>query len=264
MAREVDQPLPLFLPLLLSLSPVYFLVQAKSTSSLATLEAPAHTNLPTARLGLDSLHISMIQIVLLVILRFLLSFDPRRAFARRSPPIAAAAPPEVELASTTPSSPTPTLQRRKHHGRPHPPPPPPTDARYPPSLLDASVYNFLRVTEPAFTTFLPTPPPSTTPQPETAALSTWTSLYKTPTLEVLQHPTSKALYAIAARFDDVPVRNLFATLADVQKRPEWDGMCAGAKKLEEVNIGGRRGAVALLQMKGKAVIRAKVRLGFLG
>jgi hypothetical protein len=75
---------------------------------------------------------------------------------------------------------------------------------------------------------------------------------------VLQHPTTKSLYAICASFPDVPLRKLFETLVDVKSRKEWDGMCADVQEVESVEVGGRSGNVSWLGMKGVAVIKAKV------
>lgn len=129
----------------------------------------------------------------------------------------------------------------------------------PPALLDTTLTNFLSITEPSYTSLLPpSTSPSTLKLPESAALSTWKSLYETATLQVLQHPTTKTLYAICAKFEDVPIRKLFETLCTVEKRIEWDGMCSGVEAIEAVEVGGRKGSVAWLGMKGVAVIKAKV------
>ena len=71
-------------------------------------------------------------------------------------------------------------------------------------------------------------------------MSTWTTLYDVAPNRVLQHPTTKTLYAIQAEFEDVPLRNLFETLCDVEQRRNWDSMCSGVEKIAEVEVSLRR------------------------
>ncbi|KAM0752376.1 Bet v1-like protein [Meredithblackwellia eburnea MCA 4105] len=230
------------LALLLSISPLYFLVQAKS------------------RLGLDNLHISLLQVFLLFALRWILSFNPRAAFRSKTQPATTAqtatrsTPVESELeAQTTQITDSSKTKHKKKSAKK-----PAENPLYPRTLLDGVVTNFLSVTESSYATLLPSPPSSISEGiPSAASLSTWTSLHQTENLQVLQHPTAKALYAICSVFPDVPLRKLFATLVDIEKRKEWDGMCSGVEPIEEVNVGGRRGAVSWLGMKGMALVKPK-------
>ena len=124
---------------------------------------------------------------------------------------------------------------------------------YHPVALDAIVSNFLAITEPSFLPLLP-PTNSTFPS---SALSEWKVLLDTPTLRVLQHPTTSTMYAITCVFPDLPVRSLFETLTDVKKRVEWDGMCCGSEMIEEFECGGRRGSSSWLGMSRVGPIKAK-------
>lgn len=158
----------------------------------------------------------------------------------------------------------------------------PTPSLYEPHQLDRTLYNFLSITSPSSLPLLPPLPPLPPPSlsspllPSRASLPTWTLLHSAPlsplNLKVLQHPTTKSLYAISAEFPNVPLRNLLEVLTSVEKRSEWDTMCLGGETLErftERDIdgeeegvgreGGRRGSVGWIGMKGVAIIKAKVR-----
>jgi hypothetical protein len=201
------------------------------------------------RLGLDALHIGLVQVIFLLILQYVL--DPTLFFRSAAVPAAAVPTPVAAVAATA------TKKTSKRKGKKAAVVAPPS--LFPPALLDTTLTNFLSITEPSYTSLLPpSTSPSTLKLPESAALSTWKSLYETATLQVLQHPTTKTLYAICAKFEDVPIRKLFETLCTVEKRIEWDGMCSGVEAIEAVEVGGRKGSVAWLGMKGVAVIKAKV------
>lgn len=144
-------------------------------------------------------------------------------------------------------------QRRKKSRKVTQPAPP---SLYPPALLDSITANFLSITEPQY---LPLLPPSTTSivLPSSVPLAQWKALLDTPTLRVLQHPTTSTLYAIVSVFTDLPIRSLFETLTDVPKRLEWDGMCCGSESIEEFECGGRRGSSSWLGMSRVGPIKAK-------
>lgn len=152
---------------------------------------------------------------------------------------------------------------------------------YTPALLDTTLHNFLSITEPSHLPLLPSPVAANPPLkiPTSLPLSEWTQLLTTDTLAVLQHPSTKTLYAICATFPDVQLRQLFETLTQVGNRTKWDAMASGtsfkyifldrvlrrdihdnvgAEEIDQIEVGGRRGSVSWLAMKGVAVIKAKV------
>ena len=107
-------------------------------------------------------------------------------------------------------------------------------------LLTQVVANFLNITEPGYLGLVPAEPTSRIPA---ATLSSWKRTYKGVTVEVLQHPTIASLYAICATFADLPLAKLFQALQDINNRPKWDSMCAGAREVERFEVAGRRGNV---------------------
>lgn len=111
---------------------------------------------------------------------------------------------------------------------------------FPAEKLDEVVANFLHITEPAYLNLVPSPPTSRIPA---ATLSSWKTTYTGANIEVLQHPTIASLYAISATFADIPLAKLFQALQDINHRPKWDSMCAGAREIERFEVDGRRGNV---------------------
>lgn len=111
---------------------------------------------------------------------------------------------------------------------------------FPAEKLDEVVANFLHITEPAYLNLVPSPPTSRIPA---ATLSSWKTTYTGGNIEVLQHPTIASLYAISATFADIPLAKLFQALQDINHRPKWDSMCAGAREIERFEVDGRRGNV---------------------
>ncbi|KAK4705531.1 hypothetical protein P7C70_g672, partial [Phenoliferia sp. Uapishka_3] len=213
---------------------------------------PDDTSTCPAKLGLDSLHVGLLQLLLLLIFRIVFTFNPRRAL-RSAAPLASTSARESTGASPTPLRDSAPPATKSHEG----PKTPLINPLYPPALLDTITYNFLSITEPSLTSHLPPPPSSSTPQPNPASLSTWTLIYETQNLEVLAHSSTKALYSIQAVFPEVSPKALFATLVDMEKRKEWDSMSSGVEVLEEFEVGGRKGMTVWLGMKGMALIKPK-------
>ncbi|BGP16615.1 hypothetical protein JCM10213_000469 [Rhodosporidiobolus nylandii] len=248
------------LSLLLSLSPLYFLISARS------------------QLGLDKLHIGLLQVLLLVVLKAGLDRlpSPVKRAVRRSP--SPSPPPPVILveqkASPSPPAASPTVaeaskkRRTKHDAAkaakkartrsPAPLPlPPAPQPPFPREKLGETVANFLSITDPAFLSYLPSAMKPTTTIPS-APLSSWTSTYAAGDLEVLQHPSLKSLFGICCTYPEVPLRALYETLADVEGRAVWDSMTASGEELERFEVeGGRRANVLWMKMKGMAMVKAK-------
>lgn len=216
--------------------------------------------------GLDKLHIGLIQLIFLLVLRGALKLDPRRLFASPAEPAhkpAVSPPPsttssatlvdegtQASVATVSPSgvkyAPTRVRSRRV-------PRPAPSNALYPPTLLDSTVRRFISLVAPSLLPLLPsdtTPEPSAAASPPLIALASWTSLYATPSLTVSQHPSLPALYAIEAHFASVPLKALYETLSDMDRRCGWDDMCEAAERVDEFEVGGRKGNVIWMGMKG--------------
>ncbi|BGP48617.1 hypothetical protein JCM10450v2_004493 [Rhodotorula kratochvilovae] len=234
--------------LLLSLSPLYFLISSRS------------------RLGLDGLHVGLLQVVLLLVLRAGLDLVP--SGLRRTP---APAPAPVVVVQQPPPSRTQVAtvdeddgdyekdgvaekkkrtKRRRVKAAPAAAPPPP----FPAGKLDETVANFLHITAPTFLTHIAAT--STTSIPS-APLSEWKSTYQGDNVEVLQHPKLASLFGICATFPDVPLRQLFQVLQDVGSRAKWDSMAEGADEIERFEVEGRRGNCLHMRMKGMAMVKAK-------
>lgn len=216
--------------------------------------------------GLDKLHLGLIQVLILLILNFL---NPARIFfgstsrsdTRTSTPTAT--PALVAVVAEKPPTKRGGIKSRKSKRVVPAVVVPIVPSLYTPALLDTTLHNFLSITvDPIHLDCLPSPVPSLKFKvPASLPLPLWTSLLHQDNLQVLQHPTTKTLYAICATFPDVVLRQLFETLTQVGNRVKWDGMASGAEEVEEVFVGGRRGSVSWLGMKGVAVIKAKVSLG---
>ncbi|KWU47138.1 Bet v1-like protein [Rhodotorula sp. JG-1b] len=198
-----------------------------------------------ARLGLDALHILLGQIALLLILRQLLDVLPKRFTRSRTPRPATQIPAPIQPQSIRAAPDEATVNPVTA------PPPPPA---FPAERLDEVVANFLNITEPGYLGLVPAEPTSRIPA---ATLSSWQRTYKGETVEVLQHPTIASLYAICATFADLPLAKLFQALQDINNRPKWDSMCAGAREVERFEVAGRRGNVLTMQMKGMPLVKAK-------
>ncbi|KAJ8294303.1 hypothetical protein OF846_002843 [Rhodotorula toruloides] len=224
------------LSLLLSLSPLWFIVQSRT------------------RLGLDTLHVGLFQVVLLLVLRAGLDLIPtrlRRKTASPAPaPVVQPAVQEEARVGNGVDVKEKQKSRRRVKRKVAAAPPAPFAAE----KLDETVANFLHITEPAFLSYVPIKP---TTSISSAPLSDWKKTFSGDNVEVLQHPTLSSLFGICATFPDVPIRNLFQVLQDIGKRPVWDGMCSGASEIERFEVDGRKGNALTMQMKGMAMIKAK-------
>ncbi|CEQ39572.1 SPOSA6832_01118, partial [Sporobolomyces salmonicolor] len=218
-----------------------------------------------ARLGIDNLHVGLLQVVLLLVLRSLLDVvpNPFKRKSIRAATASTAAPPAIEVVvAAAPQSATaavPTILRQRHT-RPRrskrtaalPSSPP---SLFPAAKLDSTVADFLSATEPAFLAHLPDAQPTTSIPP--LSLSSWTNVYSQDAISVLQHPSVKTLYGISAIFPDVPLRKLYETLVDIGTRSTWDSMTQGADEVERFEVQGRRGNVSHMRMKGMPMVKAK-------
>ncbi|GAA5917774.1 hypothetical protein JCM5296_005042 [Sporobolomyces johnsonii] len=234
--------------LLLSLPTAHFLLSSRS------------------RLGIDNLHVGLLQVVLLLVLRSLLDVVPnplKRKSSRAATTIITPAPPPIEVVVAAQPPPAiaaapPGLKQRRTRPRrsertaalPSSPP-----SLFPAAKLDSTVADFLSTTEPAFLAHLPDAQPTTSIPP--LSLSSWTKVYSQDAISVLQHPSVKTLYGISAVFPDVPLRKLYETLVDVGTRSTWDSMTQGADEVERFEVQGRRGNISHMRMKGMAMVKAK-------
>ncbi|GAA5965289.1 hypothetical protein JCM21900_005695 [Sporobolomyces salmonicolor] len=233
--------------LLLSLPTAHFLLSSRS------------------RLGIDNLHVGLLQVVLLLVLRSLLDVvpNPFKRKSIRAATASTAAPPAIEIVVAAPpqsaTAAAPTVLRQRH-SRPRrskrtaalPSSPP---SLFPAAKLDSTVADFLSATEPAFLAHLPNAQPTTSIPP--LSLSSWTNVYSQDAISVLQHPSVKTLYGISAIFPDVPLRKLYETLVDIGTRSTWDSMTQGADEVERFEVQGRRGNVSHMRMKGMPMVKAK-------
>ncbi|KAI5480556.1 GTP-binding protein 1, partial [Pseudohyphozyma bogoriensis] len=214
-----------------------------------------------AKLGLDTLHLGLIQVVVILILQWALSWDPRSAWQKKATKKVTIAEPlsADEDVATEEKPQTITKEKRRRKRAKAAPPSPSSSSPYPPELLDATLRDFIQITEPTYLPLLSTS--STAPStkaPTKAALSEWTTLFSEEHIKVLQHPDKKAmLYAIVAEYPELPLRNLYETLLNVEKRRTWDGMCQGTEAIEDLEVGGRRGSVSWIGMKGMPMIKPK-------
>ncbi|GAA6063186.1 hypothetical protein JCM10212_006852 [Sporobolomyces blumeae] len=235
--------------LLLSLSPAYFLLSARS------------------KLGIDNLHVGLIQVVLLLVLRSLLDVVPRFGsspkFQARQQPVVSSDRLETshadaeqltieEKAAAIPVVNRKAIRSRRTKLKPLPAAPP---APFSAERVDENIANFLSTVEPSFLAHLPNVRPTTQIPP--VSLSAWNNLYEEDLITVVQHPTVKTLYGIGAQFPDVPIRKLYETLIDLGSRSTWDTMTTGAEEVERFEVEGRKASVAHMKMKGMAMVKAK-------
>ncbi|GAA5925949.1 uncharacterized protein JCM15063_005169 [Sporobolomyces koalae] len=234
--------------LLLSLSPAYFLLGARS------------------RLGIDNLHVGLIQVVLLLVLRSLLDTIP--SFRSREPVPVPSSPTRVVETETLKPAPVTTTEsspedsgvvdrrairsrRTKLRSLPVALAPSP----FPVEKLDENVANFISTVEPSFLSHLPDAKPTTKIPP--ASLSTWTNLFEQDSITVLQHPSIKTLYGIGAHFPDVPLKKLYEVLVDLSSRATWDSMTSGANEVIRFEVGGKKANISHMKMKGMPLVKAK-------
>ncbi|GAA6044165.1 hypothetical protein JCM8097_003731 [Rhodosporidiobolus ruineniae] len=243
------------LSLVLSLSPLYFLVSARTS------------------LGLDRLHVGLLQVLLLILVRAGLDRIPAKVKQAATRRRSSSPPPVIIVEKSAPSEPvtTPTtanaLKKRQREGgvkrikasktpRTRPaavptlPPPP-----YPAEKLDETVANFLSITAPDFLPYVSLKPTTTIPP---APLAAWTTTYSAADISVIQHPTLKSLFGICATYPDVPLKALYEVLTDVEKRAGWDSMTQSAEEIERFEVAsGRRANCMRMCMKGMAMVKAK-------
>ncbi|KAK9894624.1 Bet v1-like protein [Cystobasidium minutum MCA 4210] len=128
--------------------------------------------------------------------------------------------------------------------------------------LDACLRNFLAVLDPDQLRYLPkTVDPTLLPEP--VPLDDWQRLVDTPASRVAKHPVIPHLYSISAAYPDVPLRNLWELMINIENRPKWDSMCQEALNLESIGTGAdrnkscwREASVDYLATKGMFLIKA--------
>lgn len=182
------------LSLLFSLSPIYFLSHYKS------------------RLGLQTVHLSLLQVLLVLLCRqFLERF---KAWSKPSSASTTSIKSEEKGKEILSEDEKLDTGRRKHSPSPSP------------ELL----HSFLSLTNPSPTL--------------------WTLLHTSPlaNLNVYQNPLLTTSYAISATFPRVSVRQLWETLGDLEKRLEWDKMVEGVERVVERQGDGEE--VVWVGMKG--------------
>ncbi|KAM0791299.1 hypothetical protein ACM66B_005771 [Microbotryomycetes sp. NB124-2] len=229
------------------------------------------------KLGLDTIHLGLIQIVLLLIFGQLSqtsSNNPIKAAANKVEQVVNHSQPIENGSAETKTADSKSKKRRTRKkksnnaaaesGQQH--------KLFPASLCDRVVRNFLAATEPEYVKLLP--PPTAEDEtiskdaPESMPLSDWKELFKEDNLVVRQHPSANKLFALQAKFPNVPIRKLFEVLTTIDKRKEYDGMTQDAKEIERFEIvadaveggGAKReikGAAVWLAMKGMGPIKSK-------
>jgi hypothetical protein len=106
--------------------------------------------------------------------------------------------------------------------------------QYPNALMDASLYRFLSISDPAQLEHVGPLPPGSRKPPEPLALSAWKTMHDADGVVVLKHPVMPGMYAICYRFAEADIRKLWEILVDITKRPSWDGMCEDSEQLLEL------------------------------
>ncbi|KAK4056727.1 hypothetical protein OIO90_002279 [Microbotryomycetes sp. JL221] len=240
-----------------------------------------------AKLGLDALHIGLFQVLVLLVLGQLSNWSPKKALTAPVRVITQAEQAVTSNGSATTNDETtskPSSNKRRRNKSKKRSSKTVNDSTqhhlFKPSMCDRVVRNFLAATEPEYVKLLP-PPTEQDRQldaqqkaPDAMPLSDWKELFRDDTslnLIVRQHPTANKLFALEAKFPNVPVRNLFEVLTTIDKRKEYDGMTQDTKEIERFEIvdqapngindhGGKReikGAAVWLAMKGMGPIKSK-------
>lgn len=132
------------------------------------------------------------------------------------------------------------------------------------ALLDGTLAHFLAVLDPSQLQYLPaSPDPSTLAAP--VPLAAWEQLLTSPTCSVAKHPTIPHLYSISAAYPDVPLRNLWELMIDIENRSKWDSMCYATEQIEamalsqshvDVHTAERQASVDYLATKGMFPVKA--------
>ena len=142
--------------------------------------------------------------------------------------------------------------------------PKPEHPMYGNALLDGTLAHFLAVLDPSQLQYLPaSPDPSTLAAP--VPLAAWEQLLTSPTCSVAKHPTIPHLYSISAAYPDVPLRNLWELMIDIENRSKWDSMCYATEQIEamalsqshvDVHTAERQASVDYLATKGMFPVKA--------
>lgn len=250
-----------------AISPIYYYLslQAKSEfKSWWTLSSRA--NQPflfrIATLDKDRLHLVILHCVILLVYRYCYS----KSTPVRIEPIPIETKEIASITTTTTEKKLVDTKPRRRIRKVSTTTSTPFNPLYPDTLLDSTTRSFLSITSPSHLDLLPPSKAAATPSTPTPAslpLNSWSSLFSSPpsdpsNLTILQHPSQSTLYAIQYDFPSLPLRQLFLTLCDLEKRVEWDGMCEGGMRLEDVRGEGRKASVGWMAVKGMKVVRAKV------
>ena len=142
--------------------------------------------------------------------------------------------------------------------------PKPEHPMYSNATLDSTLAHFLAVLDPSQLQYLPaSPDPSTLAAP--VPLAAWEQLLASPTCSVAKHPTIPHLYSISAAYPDVPLRNLWELMIDIENRSKWDSMCYATEQMEamalaqshvDAHTAERQASVDYLATKGMFPVKA--------
>ncbi|GAA93489.1 uncharacterized protein L969DRAFT_89262 [Mixia osmundae IAM 14324] len=224
-----------------SVAPLYFLITLKQ------------------RLSLDNLHLGLVEVVLLLVLRFVINLNPVNA-VRRAESVAGvvsqADQDEYDRSSVVPKA---RRLKRKPKSRKsakskgeHP--------VYTDAVIDKCLYSMLAIVDPKPLGELKEPKDDT---PAPIPLDQWALVHDSERTKVMKHPSMPQLYAISSTFPELEVRKLWEVLIDAGNRVTWDGLCEKAETVEELGPRGvkadgkRQGSIAYLAMKGMFPVKAK-------
>jgi hypothetical protein len=185
------------------------------------------------RLALDGLHITLAQLLLLLLARFWLNWfqptplEPAETAiprpAARIAPVIPNEPPSV----TTKASPSVNVQSTEVEEsseealNEHP--------LYPPSLLDNTLVDFLTLADPDSLPLITTP--DDTPKLQ---LSAWRDLFQDENVVVRSHPTRSGFYAVTGRFRSFSIRQVWELLISVEMRKTYDSMTQETVQLDRI------------------------------
>lgn len=126
-------------------------------------------------------------------------------------------------------------------------------AMYSNESIDSCLRNFLAILEHSQLEYLPK---GAGPTPAMVPLDDWEQMLATPSSKVAKHPSIPHLYSISASYPDVPLRNIWELLIDINGRTKWDSMCYATEDIEAIGLDDqseaatRQATVSYLATKG--------------
>lgn len=214
----------------------------------------------TELLQLDSLHLVLLELLLLLLAKIFLFASPPSAIGNRIQ----AQPAHVRIQEInerdeeeTDEQPTSKIPADAASAGPKIEEPSSADLQesklYPRPLVDRLLWHFVSFIDPLALPLLP--PSAADPAIPACQLKQWNITYTLDALVVRQHPDEPALYASTNYFPTVELRAIYEMLVNLEVRSSWDSLTERAEPLERLPYA--RGGADYLALRSLFPIKAK-------